>query len=65
MDGEETFLFFLNRRDREPNPELWRERQRQLTTSLGPRPSGKKIKVMNTLVSCDLILEDDRCFLAD
>ena len=28
MDGEETFLFFLNRRDWEPNPKLWRERQR-------------------------------------
>ena len=22
VDGEETFLFLLNRRDREPNPEL-------------------------------------------
>ena len=28
VDGEETFLFLSNRRDREPNPELWRERQR-------------------------------------
>ena len=28
VDGEETLLFFSNRRDREPNPELWRERQR-------------------------------------
>ena len=27
-DGEETFFFLSNRRDREPNPELWRERQR-------------------------------------
>ena len=27
MDGEETFLFLSNRRDREPNPEYWRERQ--------------------------------------
>ena len=26
--GKKHFLFFLNRRDREPNPELWRERQR-------------------------------------
>ena len=26
--GEETFLFLSNRRVREPNPELWRERQR-------------------------------------
>ena len=26
VDGEETFLFLSNRRDREPNPELWRER---------------------------------------
>ena len=25
VDGEETFLFASNRRDREPNPELWRE----------------------------------------
>ena len=25
VDGEETFLFLSNRRDREPNPELWRE----------------------------------------
>ena len=25
---EETFMFLSNRRDREPNPELWRERQR-------------------------------------
>ena len=25
MDGEETCLFLSNRRDREPNPELWRE----------------------------------------
>ena len=25
MDGEETFLFLSNRRDREPIPELWRE----------------------------------------
>ena len=24
VDGEETFLFLSNRRDREPNPELWR-----------------------------------------
>ena len=24
VDGEETFLFLGNRRDREPNPELWR-----------------------------------------
>ena len=28
VDGEATFLFLSNRRDREPNPELWRERQR-------------------------------------
>ena len=28
VDGEETLLFLSNRRDREPNPELWRERQR-------------------------------------
>ena len=28
VDGEETFLLFSNRRDREPNPGLWRERQR-------------------------------------
>ena len=28
VDGGETFLFLSNRRDREPNPELWRERQR-------------------------------------
>ena len=28
VDGEETFLVLSNRRDREPNPELWRERQR-------------------------------------
>ena len=28
VNGEETFLFLWNRRDREPNPELWRERQR-------------------------------------
>ena len=28
MDWEETFLFLLNRRDRETNPELLRERQR-------------------------------------
>ena len=27
VDGEETFLFLSNCRDREPNPELWRERQ--------------------------------------
>ena len=27
VDGEETFLFLSNRRDREPNSELWRERQ--------------------------------------
>ena len=26
VDGEETFLFLSNRRDREPNLELWRER---------------------------------------
>ena len=26
--GKKHFLFLLNRRDREPNPELWRERQR-------------------------------------
>ena len=26
VDGEETFLFLSNRQDREPNPELWRER---------------------------------------
>ena len=26
VDGEETFLLLSNRRDREPNPELWRER---------------------------------------
>ena len=25
VDGEETFLFLSNRRDREPYPELWRE----------------------------------------
>ena len=28
VDGEDNFLFLSNRRDREPNPELWRERQR-------------------------------------
>ena len=28
VDGEETFLFLSNRRVWEPNPELWRERQR-------------------------------------
>ena len=28
VDGEETILFLSNRRDREPNPGLWRERQR-------------------------------------
>ena len=28
VDGEETFLFISNRRDREPDPGLWRERQR-------------------------------------
>ena len=28
VDGEEKCLFLSNRRDREPNPELWRERQR-------------------------------------
>ena len=28
VDGGETFLFLSNRRDRESNPELWRERQR-------------------------------------
>ena len=28
VDGEETFLFLSNRRVREPNPELLRERQR-------------------------------------
>ena len=28
VDGEETFFVSFNRRDREPNPELWRERQR-------------------------------------
>ena len=28
VDGEETFLFLSSRRDREPNPEVWRERQR-------------------------------------
>ena len=26
--GKKPFLFLSNRRDREPNPELWRERQR-------------------------------------
>ena len=26
--GRNIFCFFSNRRDREPNPELWRERQR-------------------------------------
>ena len=26
--GRNIFCFFINRRDREPNPELWRERQR-------------------------------------
>ena len=30
VDGEEAFLFLSNGRDREPNPELWRERQRWL-----------------------------------
>ena len=29
VDGEETFLFLSNRRVREPNPELWRESQRE------------------------------------
>ena len=28
VDGEETILFLSNRRYREPNPELWRDRQR-------------------------------------
>ena len=28
VDGEETSLFLSSRRDREPNPELWLERQR-------------------------------------
>ena len=40
VDGEETFLFLSNCRDREPNPELWRERQRCYTTTLGPPPFG-------------------------
>ena len=29
--GKKHFLFLSNRRDREPNPELWRERQRWQT----------------------------------
>ena len=36
LDGDETFLFLLNRRDRETNPELQRERQRCLPLTLGP-----------------------------
>ena len=33
VDGGETFLFLSNRRDREPNPELWRERHVPLTVT--------------------------------
>ena len=34
VDEEETFLFLSNRRDREPNPELWRERPPMLKVKL-------------------------------
>ena len=36
--GKKHFLFLSNRRDREPNPELWREKAAVLTTTLGPPP---------------------------
>ena len=46
MDGEETFLFLSNRRDREPNPELWRERQRCSPLPQAPAQTDARARIL-------------------